>query len=110
MPINFQQLRTIMKSSGLPVFREEATTNAEYPYIIYEFVNETKKTASNSVLYHKPLYFIAVISDGTEDDISPLKEALEKNNVSYADFTSGPFDLENDSRVSQYITYVRCVN
>lgn len=112
MPINFQQLRKILKSlePGIKAYRDEAPTSAVYPYIIYEFVNEGKKTASNSVLYRKPLYFIAVISDGTESDYLPLQEALEKANVPYEDFTAGPFEEENDSRVTQYITYVRCIN
>lgn len=111
MSINFQQLRTLLKSTGLPVYRDEApTTQNSYPYIVYEFVNEAKKTASNSVLYHKPLYFIAVVSDGTESDYLPLQKVLEGEKVPYDDFTSGPFEEENDSKITQYITYVRCVN
>lgn len=111
MQINFQQLRTLLKSSGIPVYRGEAPTSQKgYPYIIYEFVNEAKKTASNSVLYHKPLYFIAVVSDGIESDYLPLQKVLEDTKVPYEDFTSGPFEEENDSKITQYITYVRCVN
>lgn len=110
MQINFQGLRTLLKSSGLSVYRDEAPTSATYPYIVYEFVNETKKNASNSVLYHKSLYFIAVVSDGTEIDYLPLQKVLEDAKVSYEDFISGPFEEENDSRITQYITYIRCVN
>jgi len=110
MQINFQELRILLKSSGLSVYRDEAPVSANYPYIVYEFVNETKKNASNSVLYHKPLYFIAVVSNGTESDYLPLQKALEKEKVSYEDFTAGPFEEENDSKITQYITYVRCVN
>lgn len=112
MPINFQDLRALLKSlePDLKVYRDEAPINATYPYIVYEFVNEGKKTASNSVLYRKPLYFIAVISNGTESDYLPLQEALENAGVPYEDFTAGPFEEENDSRITQYITYVRCIN
>lgn len=111
MQINFQELRTLLKSSGIPVYRDAAPTNQEdYPYIIYEFVNEAKKNASNSVIYHKPLYFIAIVSDGTESDYLPLQKVLEDAKVPYEDFISGPFEEENDSRITQYITYIRCVN
>ena len=111
MSINFQLLRMLLKSSNIPVYRDEAPTSQEdYPYIIYEFVNETKKNASNSVLYHKPLYFIAVVSDGTENDYLPLQKVFENAKVPYTDFTAGPFETENDSKITQYITYVRCNN
>lgn len=110
MPISFQELRTLLKSSGLPVYRDEAPTTAQYPYVVYEFVNESKKKASNSILYHKPLYFIAVVSDGTESDYLPLRGVLEKRKVDYEDFIAGPFEEENDSRITQYITYVRCID
>lgn len=111
MQINFQQLRKILKESGIPYYRDEAPIGqTTYPYIVYEFVNENKKTASNSTLYHKPLYFIAVVSDGTESDYLPLQESFEKYKVPYQDFIAGPFEEENDKKITQYITHVRCVN
>lgn len=64
MQINFQQLRTIMKKSGIPVYRDNAPTTAKYPYIVYEFVNEQHKRASNKVLKSMPLYQVAVITKG----------------------------------------------
>ncbi|MGH0992112.1 hypothetical protein, partial [Bacillus cereus] len=73
MQINFEQLRTLMKQSGLPVYRDEAPTTAKYPYIVYEFVNEQQKRASNKVIKDMPLYQIAVITNGTEKDYAPLK-------------------------------------
>ncbi|MGQ7075456.1 hypothetical protein ACUN90_29040 [Escherichia sp. SP-MK2] len=68
MQINFEQLRTLMKQSGLPVYRDEAPTTAKYPYVVYEFVNEQQKRASNKVIKDMPLYQIAVITNGTEKD------------------------------------------
>ncbi|MEK4671857.1 MULTISPECIES: hypothetical protein [Bacillus] len=50
MQISFEQLRGIMKESGMPVYRDEAPTTANYPYIVYEFVNEQQKRASNKII------------------------------------------------------------
>jgi len=108
MRISFQKLRSIMKESGLPVYRDNAPTNAEYPYIVYEFVNETHKRTSNNVLKSMPLYQIAVITDGIEADIEQLKAVFNKNKVPYEMFEGYPYD-QNDDTITQFITYVRCV-
>ncbi|MED2252886.1 hypothetical protein P4W67_32000, partial [Bacillus thuringiensis] len=86
MQINFEQLRTLMKQSDLPVYRDEAPTTAKYPYIVYEFVNEQQKRASNKVLKDMPLYQIAVITNGTEKDYEPLKAVFNEVGVSYSQF------------------------
>lgn len=111
MPINFQQLRTILKSlePGIKIYRDDAPSTAIYPYIIYEFVNEQHKRASNKVLYDMPLYQIAFITKGVESDLKPLKDVLNNNGVSYEPFTASGYD-ENDSTITQFITYVRCLN
>lgn len=109
MPINFQQLRSIMKESGLPVYRDAAPVDAKYPYIEYEFVNETHKRASNNVILNMPLYQIAVVTNGIEADIQPLKNVFNKYGVSYSQFEAIPYD-ENDDTITQFITYVRCIN
>ncbi|RHW37321.1 hypothetical protein D1B31_16280 [Neobacillus notoginsengisoli] len=108
MQINFQQLRAIMKESGIPVYRDSAPTTAKYPYIVYEYVNETHKRTSNKVIKSLPLYQIAVITNGTESDYEPLKEVFNRHGVSYDMFFGIPFD-ENDDTVTQFITNVRCV-
>lgn len=109
MQINFQQLRTILKESGLPVYRDEAPTTVIYPYIIYEFVNETHKRASGKVLKSMPLYQIAVVTKGTESDYEPLKVVFNDHGVEYSSFEAIPYD-ENDATITQFITNVRCVN
>lgn len=108
MQINFQQLREILKQPGLPVYRDSAPVTAEYPYIVYEFVNEIHKRTSNKVIKSLPLYQIAVITDGAEADYESLKEAFNKNHVPYEMFFGIPLD-ENDDTITQFITYVRCV-
>ncbi|MEK5107035.1 hypothetical protein MHI57_09685 [Cytobacillus sp. FSL K6-0129] len=109
MQINFQQLRSIMKESGLPVYRDSEPNNATYPYIVYEFVNETHIRASNRVLIDMPLYQIAIITNGTETACKPLKEVFNKYGVTYDQFEGYPYD-ENDSTITQFITNVRCAN
>ncbi|MEB4892269.1 hypothetical protein P9Y62_26665 [Bacillus thuringiensis] len=108
MQINFEQLRTLMKQSDLPVYRDEAPTTAKYPYIVYEFVNEQQKRASNKVLKDMPLYQIAVITNGTEKDYEPLKAVFNEVGVSYSQFDGMGYD-ENDDTITQFITYVRCI-
>lgn len=108
MQINFQQLRNLMKESGMPVYRDYAPTTAKYPYIVYEFVNEMHKRTSNKVVKSLPLYQIAVITDGIETDIVPLKDVFNDNKVPYEMFEGYPYD-ENDDTITQFITYVRCV-
>jgi len=108
MQINLQQLRSIMKESGIPVYRDNAPTTAKYPYIVYEFVNEQHRRVSNKVIKSLPLYQIAIITTGTESDYEPLKAVFNAHEVEYSMFVGGPYD-ENDSTVTQYITNVRCV-
>lgn len=109
MPINFEKLRELMKASKMNVYRDEAPTEAKYPYIIYEFVNERHRRSSNKVFADMPLYQIAVVTDGIESDIGPLKDVLNSNGVSYEAFAASPYD-ENDATITQFITYVRCIN
>lgn len=109
MQINFQQLRVILKESGIPVYRDSAPTTAVYPYIEYEFINETHRRSSGKVLKSMPLYQIAVVTNGTEADYEPLKEVFNNHGVEYSQFIGIPYD-ENDSTITQFITNVRCVN
>jgi len=108
MQISFQELRVLMRESDMPVYRDNAPTTAKYPYIVYEFVNETHKRTSNKVIESMPLYQIAIITDGIETDIEPLKKVFNDNDVPYEMFTAIPYD-ENDDTITQFITYVRCV-
>jgi hypothetical protein len=109
MQINFQQLRTILKESGLSVYRDSEPTNAIHPYIVYEFVNEQHKRSSSKVLKSMPMYQIAVVTKGTETDYEPLKDVFNNHGVEYSQFVGFPYD-ENDATITQFITNVRCVN
>lgn len=109
MQVNLDQLRSIMKESGISVYRDIEPSSVTYPYIVYEFVNETHKRASSRVLKSMPLYQIALITNGTESDYEPLKDTFNKYGVEYDQFEGIPYD-ENDSTITQFITNVRCVS
>ncbi|MGP4038333.1 hypothetical protein ACTWP4_00275 [Gracilibacillus sp. D59] len=109
MQISFQQLRSIMKESGIIAYRDSEPSDVDYPYIVYEFVNETHKRSSSQVIKSMPLYQIAVITNGTETAYEPLKDVFNKYGVSYSQFEGFPYD-ENDATITQFITNVRCVN
>lgn len=109
MIINFQQLRAILKGTGIKVYRDNAPSNQTYPYILYEFVNEQYARASNRVVASMPLYQISIVSDDVESVIQSVRSALDKNGVIYSEFTTLPFDM-NDLKVTQYVSYVRCVH
>lgn len=109
MPIDLERMRELMKASGMKVYRDEAPTDAEYPYIIYEFVNEQNRRSSNKVFADLPLYQIAVVTDGIETGVEPLKEIFNEKHVPYAGFIGMPDGMENDCKITQFVTYVRCV-
>ena len=108
MIISFEQLRAILKSTGVNVYRDKASSNAEYPYIVYEFVSEPQRRASSKVFASMPLYQIAYITNGVESELASLKQALNDNKVNYDTFSATPYD-ENDDTITQYVTYVRCI-
>lgn len=94
--------------SGLKVYRDDAPMEAEYPYIVYEFVNETAKRTSSKVFKSMPMYQITVVTDRTEEDCEPLKATFNEYQVEYSQIEGMPYD-ENDDKIMQFITYVRCV-
>lgn len=107
--VTFEQLRTILKSTGINVYRDKAPSDAELPYIIYQFVNEQHKRASNKILADMPLYQIAYITAGIEDELEVLKEKLDEKKVPYERFEAMPYD-EDDETITQFVTYVRCIH
>lgn len=108
MQINLMQLRAILKDTGLPVYRDSAPVSANYPYIVYEFVEESHRRASNRVVTPAPLYQVAVITTGVETEYRALRDLLDVKQVAFTSFFAIPFD-ENDDTITQFITNVRCI-
>lgn len=108
MSINFEQLKTALKSTGLPVTRDLAKKGTNYPYIVYSNVSKGKKMASSKVYKRLPYYQISFYTTGAEDDLASIENALEVAGIPYTDFVGTPGD-ENDETVTNYYTYVRCI-
>ncbi|EAD0080278.1 hypothetical protein AWI85_05985 [Listeria monocytogenes] len=105
MLIRLEELRAVLKESGLPVFRDKATNNTPYPYIVYSFVSKKQKFASGKVLASMINYQISIYSNGTEQDIKLLDSPLKKNQIPYTAFMGVSGD-ENDETITNYFTYV----
>ncbi|MGC3014576.1 hypothetical protein ACPTH2_15955 [Enterococcus faecium] len=108
MSISFDELKTALKSTKLPVFRDKARLGTMYPYIVYSNVSNSKKMASGKVYKKLPYYQISFFTLGTEQDLAVIEEALQNAGIPYSDFTGIQGD-ENDDTVTNYFTYVRCV-
>lgn len=108
MSISFDELKTALKSTKLPVFRDKAAKGTDFPYIVYSNVSKSKKMASSKVHRRLPYYQVSLYTTGTEQDLEALETALETAGVPYSDLTGIQGD-ENDDTVTNYYTYVRCV-
>ncbi|EIR4022254.1 hypothetical protein LWX94_002567 [Enterococcus faecalis] len=108
MSISFKKLRTALKSVGVPVTRDKAEKGTDYPYIVYSNVSQGKKMASSKVHRRMPYYQISFYTTGTEKDLIALENALEEAGIPYTDFVGIQGD-ENDDTVTNFYTYVRCI-
>ena len=108
MSISFEKLRITLKSVGVPVTRDKAEKGTDYPYIVYSNVSQGKKMASSKVHRRMPYYQISFYSTGTEKDLIALENALEEAGIPYTDFVGIQGD-ENDDTVTNFYTYVRCI-
>ena len=92
MSISFEKLRATLKTVGVPVTRDKAEKGTDYPYIVYSNVSKGKKMASSKVHRRLPYYQISFFTTGTEKDLTDLENALE-----------------NAGTVTNFYTYVRCI-
>ena len=107
MLTKFSELRRVLKLSKTPVFRDDAPSGHNYPYIIYEFVNDDPNFASNAIIGEYQTYQISYITEGIESELSELKQLFKDNKILHSGFGGGPYD-ENDKSITQFNTYVRC--
>lgn len=108
MSISFEKLKSTLKDTGFPVFRDKAKKGTDYPYIVYSSVNRGRKKASGKVFRRLPYYQISFFTDGDELDLLPLEKAMEDANIPFSTFSSQQGD-ENDDTITNFYTYVRCV-
>ncbi|OSH09766.1 hypothetical protein EFDM72_2078 [Enterococcus faecalis] len=88
--------------------RDKAEKGTDYPYIVYSNVSQGKKMASSKVHRRMPYYQISFYTTGTEKDLIALENALEEAGIPYTDFVGIQGD-ENDDTVTNFYTYVRCI-
>jgi flagellar biosynthesis/type III secretory pathway M-ring protein FliF/YscJ len=108
MSNSFEELRSALKATNYPLFRDKAPKGTKYPYLVYSFVSQGKKIASGSIYRKLPLYQVSLFSTGTEKDLEQVENALNGSNIPYKDFASMQGD-ENDDTITHFYTYVRCV-
>lgn len=108
MWISLNELIDIIKSLGLPVYRNKAPKNTDYPYYVYSFVDQKEKRASGRIFKSLPFYQISLFTEGTERDIEPLINKLNEYRIPFKDFRPIQGD-ENDETITNFYTYVRCV-
>lgn len=108
MWISLSELVDIIKSLGLPVFRNKAPKNTKYPYYVFSFVGQTDKRASGRLYKSLPLYQISLFTTGTESDLVKIRKKFNEYQISFRGFQSIQGD-ENDATITNFYTYVRCV-
>ncbi|EFQ70073.1 hypothetical protein [Enterococcus faecalis] len=77
MLTDFETFKKALLDSGYKVFRDQAPKNTPYPYLIYSYIGETQKWASNKFIVSKGLYQVSLFTKGIEQDLNPLKKALK---------------------------------
>lgn len=108
MLTSVNQLTTALKTTGLKVFRDKATSTASYPFIVYSFVSRGKKYASGRVYKRLSEYQISLFTTGTEKDLKVIEQVFESNKIRYLPFSSLQGD-ENDDTVTNFYTYVKVI-
>lgn len=108
MSNNFQGLMDALKSTPYKVFRDKAPKKTKFPYIVYTFVEQGKKSASSKIFRRLPQYQISLFTVGTEKDLQPIEEALEAAGIPYGDFRAQQGD-ENDDTITNFYSLVRVV-
>lgn len=108
MSNNFSSLNAALKSTPYKVYRDKAKKGTNFPYIVYTFVEKGKKSASSKVFRRLLQYQISLFTDGTEEDLKPLENALENADIPYTVFRGQQGD-ENDDTVTNFFTFVRVV-
>ncbi|MFT8459961.1 MAG: hypothetical protein ABF695_12315 [Liquorilactobacillus ghanensis] len=103
MLIDFDEMRTRLKSLGLPVYRDLAPKDTPLPYYVYSYVNEKVIRASNLAQKYIQEYEISLFTSGTEKELNPFKSAFK--DVSYETIASQAED-ENDKIINHFYTYM----
>ncbi|EOM13956.1 hypothetical protein UA1_02286 [Enterococcus faecalis EnGen0234] len=106
MLTDFETFRKSLLDSGYKVFRDKATKETPYPYIVYSYIGETQKWASNKFIATIGLYQVSLFTSGVEQDLKPLKTSFKNYGIYFNGFSSIQGD-ENDDTITNFYTEVR---
>ncbi|MEQ7221396.1 hypothetical protein ABQD56_09940 [Vagococcus fluvialis] len=109
MLTSISELSDLLKIKGYSVYRDYAKANEDYPFVIYEFVNESPKYASNSFISDTYLYQVSLVTTGIETEMKKMLAILNENKIFPSGMSSGPYK-ENDETITQFNCYVRVRN
>ncbi|ECC0876435.1 hypothetical protein FM764_12360 [Listeria monocytogenes] len=105
MWIDFDTFRSLLKRTGVPVYRDKAVNNDNYPFIVYTHAFEKDKRASNKLIRNIKTFQVSLFTTGTEEEIKVLTNIFNTYPVAYSSFRSISGD-ENDDTVTNFFTYV----
>lgn len=106
MLIKFDEFNKRLKSLGLPVFRDKAEPDTEYPYYVYSYVSHKRIKASGQTYVQVNEYQISLFTDGTEKETDSFE--VEFDDVSHTGFASTTGD-ENDDTITNFHTFVELI-
>lgn len=106
---NLDDVKQAISLAGIEYFRNDAPKNQKYPYLIYEYIGDINVNASNKIIRELQEYQLSYITVGIESELDELKKIFKKNNIFFSSFKGLAYD-ENDLKVKQFVSYVRCLN
>ena len=109
MLTDFETFKKALLDSGYKVFRDQAPKKTPYPYLIYSYIGETQKWASNKFIVSKGLYQVSLFTKGIEQDLNPLKKSFKNYSIHFNGFSSIQGD-ENDDTITNFYTEVTIYN
>lgn len=108
MSIKLAELKSLLKATGIPTFRDLAPDRENLPYIIYSYISEDFKRASGSIYRRRILYQVSLFTKGTEEEFNIITKKLNENKVTFSPIMSIQGD-QNDDTVNNFFTNVRCI-
>lgn len=109
MLTNISELSKILKQNAYKVYRDSAPKKTDYPYIIYQYINDNPDYSSNTLTSQTKAYQISLITEGTEKELEPLILLFKQYKIYFNGFSGGPYK-ENDETITQFNCIVRFKN
>ncbi|MBE6171054.1 MAG: hypothetical protein E7152_15680 [Enterococcus casseliflavus] len=105
MLIKIDELRSLLKTLPYSLYRDQAPKGTNYPYMVYTYDSTENMHASSKVYRRMRTYQLSLFTTGTEEDLLPIENLLDENNIRYHDFYATP-GSENDDTVTNFYTEI----